>query len=530
MGDFGMRYVTLLGLLLSCFGCGATSVTDAPDGVNAVKPADLPVRPNIIWIYTDDHAQQAISAYGSKVNRTPNIDRLAAEGAIFTQSFVCNSICGPARAAVLTGLHSHANGFMSNGNDFDGSQRTFPKLLQEAGYRTAVIGKWHLKSEPQGFDHWEVLPGQGHYYNPDFRTPNGKVRVPGYVTDIITDKAIDWLETSAAGDAPFMLMVQHKAPHRAWMPGPNHLNHRDGETIPEPPTLFDDYSNRTTAARLQEMTISDHLWLAYDLKMWTPEEIAKKGWPYNATVGRLDPEQRRAWDAAYAAELEDYLTTRREGRDLVRWKYQRYLHDYLRCIATVDDGMGEILDYLDDAGLAENTMVLYSSDQGFYLGEHGWYDKRWMYEESLRTPLVCRWPGRVAPGTRVDALVQNIDMAPTFLEIAGADPADGFHGESVVPLLEGQNPEWRSSIYYHYYQGAQSTHKVHRHRGVRTDRYKLIHYYTIDEWELFDLEKDPLEMKSVHTDPEYAAVRSRLEEELARLEGQFDVPPLAADR
>ena len=507
-------FCSFLALASLLCGCVATPEPWTP------SPPKGPL--NIIWIYTDDHAQQAISAYGSKVNVTPNIDRIANEGVLFQNSFVCNSICGPARAAILTGKHSHKNGFMQNGNTFDGGQLTFPKVLRSGGYRTAVIGKWHLKTDPTGFDHWEVLPGQGHYYNPVFRSAEGRSQVSGYVTDVITDKALEWLEARDR-DQPFMLMVQHKAPHRAWEPGPNHLTLYDDRDIPEPDTLFDDYSHRTIAASEQEMTISRHMFSAYDLKMWTPEALEKKGWQFNSTIGRLNDEQRAAWDAAYQPRVDEYIAAGLEGDELVRWKYQRYIKDYLRCIAAVDDSIGRLLDYLDASGLAENTVIMYSSDQGFYLGEHGWYDKRWMYEESLRTPLVVKWPGVTRPGSRVPEMVQNIDMASTFVDIAGADVPTEFQGESLVPLLRGEQPEWRSSIYYHYYQGSKSTHKVHRHRGVRTERYKLIHYTEIDEWEFFDLEKDPRELRSVYGDPQYAAIQETLVEELVRLESHYGV-------
>ncbi len=519
-----MRFVSVC-FVLSTFIVGCASVrterpgTDPASGIVASEPAP---RPNIIWIYTDDHAQQAISAYGSRINKTPNIDRIAAGGVIFDNSFVCNSICGPARAAVLTGKHSHANGFMQNGNKFNGEQLTFPKVLQKTGYETALIGKWHLGTDPTGFDHWEILRGQGHYYNPDFKSAAGPSRVEGYVTDIITDKALGWLE-SRDKEKPFMLMLQHKAPHRAWEPSPRHLTLYKDQHIPEPETLFDDYSNRTRAAAAQEMSIAKDMFLAYDLKMWTPDALDKKGWQYNSTIGRLTESQRAEWDAAYESEIGEYIALGLDGDELTRWKYQRYIKDYLRCIAGVDDSIGHVLDYLEENGLAKNTIVMYSSDQGFYLGEHGWYDKRWMYEESVRTPLVVRWPGGAKPGSHVTQMVQNIDMAATFVELAGGEVPAEFQGESLVPLLRGQRPKWRDSIYYHYYQGSKSTHKVHRHRGVRTERHKLIHFTEIDEWELFDLEGDPHELKSVYGDPAYAEIQRALEAELARLEDHYGV-------
>ena len=480
-------------------------------------------RPNILFIFTDDHAQHAISAYGSKINTTPNIDRIAAEGMLFRNAFVTNSICGPSRAVILTGKHSHLNGFRRNGDRFDGSQVTFPKLLQRAGYETALVGKWHLESEPTGFDHWVVLPGQGDYYNPDFITPHGKVQIEGYATDITTDMALAWLENKRDKSKPFMLMCQHKAPHRNWMPGPDHLGMYQDETIPEPATLFDDYSGRGTAAKVQEMTIARHMYDAYDLKLPFMGAADAPRWD-RRYLDRLTPEQRRAWDAAYGPENEQYAVSDFTPEGLVRWKYQRYIKDYLRCVASVDDNIGRMLDYLDENGLADNTIVIYSSDQGFYLGDHGWYDKRFMYEESLRTPLVVRWPGVTKPGAVDTHLVQNLDFAQTFLTLAGVDVPADMQGQSLVPLLRGEAPaNWRQSIYYHYYE-YPGAHSVHRHDGVRDGRYKLIQFYTLDEWELFDLEKDPRELRSVYGDPAYAPVVERLKGELTRLREQYRVP------
>ena len=356
--------------------------------------------PNIIFIFTDDHALEAISAYGSYRNQTPNIDRIAKEGMLFRNALVTNSICAPSRAVILTGMHSHLNGILDNRLRFDSTQVTFPKLLQQGGYQTAMVGKWHLKTQPTGFDYWKVLPGQGHYYNPDFRTPDGRERIEGYVTDIVTDLSLDWLKNRDP-NKPFMLMSQHKAPHREWSPGPNHLTMFDGEDLKEPPTLFDDYSDRASPASNQEMTIATHMNLAYDNKVRNLADTTKQGWMHrapHALYNRMTPEQQAAWDAAYGPKNEAFLKAELEGEDLIRWKYQRYMKDYLRCIASVDDNIGRILDYLDETGLAENTVVIYSSDQGFYLGEHGWFDKRWMYEESLHMPLVARWPGVINPG------------------------------------------------------------------------------------------------------------------------------------
>ena len=504
---------------------GAAAATAFCGGINNAW-ANTGKRPNILWIYSDDHAQNAVSAYGSRlaeVAPTPNIDRIANEGMIFRNSFVTNSICGPCRAVVLTGLHSHLNGFRQNGDKFDGSQQTFPKLFRGAGYQTALFGKWHLSSDPTGFDKWEVLPGQGHYYNPDFITPSGRIREEGYVTDIITDKALGWLQQERSAEKPFMLMVQHKAPHREWEPGPNHLTKFDDVTIPEPDTLFDDYSGRGTAAHEQDMTIDKTMRMGADLKVWTEEE--KKDIAMKRTYGRMTEEQRAAWDAAYDPKNKEFLEANLEGDDLVRWKYQRYLKDYLRCIASVDDNVGRLLDYLEETGLDKNTVVFYSSDQSFYLGEHGWFDKRFIYEESLRTPLVARWPGVIAPGSETTAMVQNLDCAETFLDIAGLPVPENMQGRSMVPLMRGETPDdWRKSIYYHYYEGEGKVHNVYKHYGVRTERYKLAYFYTLDEWEFYDLEKDPKEMKSEYDNPVYAQQVAALKAELARLRKLYRVP------
>jgi len=468
-----------------------------------------PKQPNILYIMTDDHARHAISAYGSKINKTPNIDRIAREGVRFDRCFVTNSICAPCRAVVLTGKHSHLNGQITNGQRFDGSQQTFPKLLQKAGYQTAMIGKWHLGSDPTGFDYWEVLIGQGPYYNPTMIRNGQKVSHTGYTTDIITDLTLEWLKTGRDKAKPFVLMCQHKAPHRNWQPSPKHLTLYDDVTIPEPETLWDDYAGRGTAARQQEMTVARHL-SPNDLKLTPP--------------GGLTPEQRKPWDAAYNPKNEAFQKANLQGQDLVRWKYQRYIKDYLRCIASVDDNIGRLLDYLDEAGLAQDTVVIYTSDQGFYLGDHGWYDKRWMYRESFINAFLVRWPGVAKPGSTCDALCQNLDYAPTMLDACGVPVPDDMQGASLVPLLKGETPaDWRKSVYYHYYEHP-AVHMVHRHYGVRTDRYKLIYFYTLDEWELFDLDKDPHELRSVYADPAYAKTVADLKTELERLRKLYRVP------
>ncbi|WP_425397819.1 sulfatase family protein [Aeoliella sp.] len=476
-------------------------------------------QPNILFIFADDHAYQAISAYGSNRNQTPNIDRIANQGMRFDRCVVTNSICGPSRAVILTGKYSHKNGFYDNRSVFDGTQMTFPKLLQQAGYQTAMVGKWHLRTDPTGFDFWEVLPGQGRYYSPVFRTPEGRVVKKGYVTDVTTDTALEWLENGRDQQKPFLLMLQHKAPHREWAPGPDHVADYNGETLPEPETLFDDYRNRSDAAKDATMRVGDHMRPMEDLKVW-PE-----GAKYAERQFKLmSPEEQQAWKAAYKEENDAYMQDPPTGEAKTRWNYQRYIKDYLRCIASVDDNVGRVLDYLDEHGLADNTVVVYSSDQGFYLGEHGWYDKRWMYEESFRTPLVVRWPGVVQPGSVEKRMVSNLDFAETFLDIAGVDIPAEMQGASLEPMLRGQPvDQWRDSFYYHYYEGPPASHDVARHYGVATDRYKLIHYYDLDQWEMFDLEDDPNEMMSVFNDPTYADVRAELEQKLAELRQQFEV-------
>ncbi len=479
---------------------------------------DTPVRPNIVFIFSDDHAIQAIGAYGSVINKTPQIDRLAEQGMIFRNAFCTNSICAPSRAVIQTGKHSHINGVLDNRQRFDSLQTTFPKILSAAGYETAMIGKWHLKSEPVGFNYWKVLPGQGYYYNPDFRTPDGLQRIEGYVTNIVADLSIDWLKNGRDKSKPFMLMCQHKAPHREWTPGPDHLNMYDGETIQEPDNLFDDYSGRASGAKLQEMEIGRHMRMDVDLKV-KPDSIEKSEFErWTRIFGRMNDQQYAAFEEAYADENAAFKASAMEGAELLRWKYQRYIKDYLRCIASVDDNIGRLLAYLDESGLAANTVVMYSSDQGFYLGEHGWFDKRWMYEESLHMPLIVRWPGVIQPGSVNIDLVQNLDFAETFLEIAGLEVPVEMQGSSLVPIMKGTTPgDWRKSIYYHYYE-YPGVHMVQKHNGIRTERYKLIHYYELGEWELFDLDNDPGEMVNLYSDVSYFPVITQLKEELKRLQ------------
>ena len=466
-------------------------------------------QPNIIFIMADDHASHALSCYGSKINKTPNLDRLAKEGMRFSNCFCTNSICAPSRAVILTGKYSHINGVIDNRVKFDGGQQTFPKLLQKAGYETAVIGKWHLKTNPTGFDYWDILVGswgQGEYFDPFF-SENGKERaVKGYVTDVITDLCLNWLK-KRKGDKPFCLMYQHKAPHRNWQPDGKHAKMYDGLDIPEPATFNDDYKTRSDAARQQEMTIEHHL---------TPGDLKVKP-PANLTGEQLEIWNSKGVHGEYWSPSEQL-----NGPALKKWKYQRYIKDYLRCIASIDDNVGRLLDYLNAAGLAENTIVIYTSDQGFYLGDHGWFDKRFMYEESLRMPLLVRYPRQIRAGAVSDDIVLNLDFAPTLLDFAGAAKPAEMQGRSLRSILQASTPkDWRTSMYYHYYE-YPGWHAVKRHYGLRTKRYKLIHfYYDIDAWELYDLQKDPNELNNLYDDPTCADVVKQLKVELKRLRKQF---------
>ena len=479
-------------------------------------------RPNIVFIFSDDHALGAISAYGGRLKElapTPNIDRLAKEGAIFENSFCANSICGPSRASILTGKHSHINGFKHNGNSFNGKQWTFPKQLQTAGYQTAVVGKWHLHTLPTGFDYWEVLPGQGSYYNPDFRTmPDGEIkRTQGYCTDVVTDKSLAWLDKRDK-KKPFMLMCQHKAPHRNWAAAPRHLNLYRDTVFPEPDTLFDNYKGRAAVLKKNEMTLARHFSWGHDCKL-TGKNIFPKRFTNgtNGEYARMTGKQKLMWDKRYEipnAKLLVQLDQGMSDKELTSWKYQRYMRDYLSTIRAVDESVARVLEYLEKNGLAENTIVIYSSDQGFYLGEHGWYDKRWMYEQSLKMPFLIRWPGVIKPGSRSKTMIQNIDYAPTFLELAGVKAPKEVQGKSLVPVFRKSGEKlagWTDSIYYAYWENP-GIHNVPRHDGVRTERYKIFYLPQTKEWQLYDLEKDPKEMNSVHDDADYAEVCTKMKE------------------
>jgi arylsulfatase A-like enzyme len=463
-------------------------------------------KPNIVWIFSDDHAFQTIGAYGGRLaslNNSPNIDSLAKEGMIFNRCYVGNSICAPARATLLTGKHSHMNGKFDNKVPFNHDQQQFQKILQKSGYQTAMIGKIHLNGKMQGFDYWEVLPGQGKYYSPEFVTAQGKTKYKGYVTDIITDKAVDWMQNKRDKSKPFMVMIHHKAPHRNWQPAKRHMDLYEDIEIPEPSNLFDNYETRGTAAHKQDMTIEKTMKMQSDLK----------------TGKRMNNKRSKEF---YANPLT--------GKALVKWKYQQYMKDFMRCTKAVDENVGRVLAYLKESGLEKNTVVMYSSDQGFYMGEHGWFDKRFMYEESYRTPFLVKWPGTIKPGSVCEDLVQNIDFASTFLDICGAKIPEEMQGLSVLPILKGKTPaDWRTHLYYTYYEYPAYWHAVRRHEGISGKRYKLIRFYGMgvengEEWELYDLEKDPKEMNNFYTNPEYASVVADLKKKLGALKKHYKIP------
>lgn len=485
---------------------------------------------NIIYIMTDDHTEQMTSCYNRTFASTPNIDRIAQGGVRFTSSFVANSLSGPSRACLLTGKHSHKNGFTDNTKEFDGNQQTLPKLLQAGGYQTAMIGKWHLESEPQGFDFWEILPGQGDYYQPDFVTATGTHREKGYVSDLITDKSIDWLKHRNA-DKPFCLFVHHKGPHRNWMAKLSDLNAYEDTVFPIPATFYDDYQGRLAAQTAEMRIASDHdMDLLYDNKIYTGVEKSRLDTWYDVgdtlgAYGRMSNEEKQVWNKFYTPIINEFKTKNLKGRELAEWKYQRYLKDYLKTVKGVDDNIGRLLDYLEKEGLTENTIIVYTSDQGFYMGEHGWFDKRFMYEQSLRTPLVMHLPeGLIARGD-IGQMVQNIDHAPTFLEAAGLPIPKDMQGESYLTLLKGGQPtQWRNAIYYHFYE-YPAEHAVKRHYGIRTKRYKLIHFYNdIDNWEFYDLEKDPEELLNLIDVSQYASIIAEHKEKLKLLQEKYDDP------
>ncbi|MGQ1888978.1 sulfatase family protein [Thermophagus sp. OGC60D27] len=489
-------------------------------------------RPNIVFIMSDDHAYQAISAYNNKLIETPNIDRIAHEGMLFTNASVTNSICAPSRATILTGKHAHLHGKVDNVFPFDTTNITFPQIMHEQGYQTAMFGKLHFGNNPKGFDEFMILPDQGDYYNPEFISKRGDTTITGYVTDIITDLTLDWLESKRQKDQPFLLFYLHKAPHREWYPAPRHYREFTKRTFPEPATLFDDYAGRGTAAGEAEMSLLHHMTISADNKIYPDvahelgiEEPSDWGFKiFKSKYGRFTEEQKKQWDEVYGPINEEFkkLYPSMNDSDLLRWKYQRYMQDYLGCIASVDENVGRVLDYLEQSGLKENTIVVYTSDQGFYLGEHGWFDKRFIYDESFKTPLLMRWPGKIKPGSVSDEMVQNLDFAPTFLEAAGVEIPDDMQGESLMPLLVGTPEKWtRDAVYYHYYE-YPGFHAVKRHYGIVTKEYKLIHfYYDIDEWELYDRKKDPNELNNVYDDPAYKDVVFELTQKLYRIRQKY---------
>ena len=489
-------------------------------------------KPNIVFIFSDDHAPHAIGAYNGwlkSVNPTPRIDELAKQGMLFEKSFCTNSICGPSRAVIMTGKHSHKNGFMNNGNTFNWNQQTFPKILRKAGYTTALYGKSHLKGNPKGFDDWKVLPGQGDYYNPDLITPKGRVRIDGHCTDVVTDLAVEWLKTGRDKTKPFMLMVQHKAPHRNWMPALRHLPLYDDIKIPEPTTLFDKWEDNAPPAHHQELEIDRHMDINYDLFLdltadyeGTPSQKRqdRSAW---RNMKKMTKDQLSSWRAFYGPRDKAFHEANLSGKELVRWKFQRYAKNYLRCVRGVDDSVGKIQDTLKNLKLDDNTVVIYSSDQGFYIGDHGWYDKRWMYEESLMMPLIVKWPGVTKPDSRSVQMVQNLDYAQTFLEMAGAEIPSNMQGRSLVPILKnGKADDWRKSIYYHYYE-YPSVHMIPRHYGIRTERYKLIHFYQFgNEWEMYDLKEDPDELTNIYGKADKKSLQKDLKEQLVAIRKFYD--------
>ncbi len=529
-----------------------SAVSESSSALDTAQSNTISTRPNIVFIMSDDHSERAISAYGSKLINTPNIDRIANEGVRFNNSFVANSICGPSRAVMLTGKHSHINGFTDNHSRFDGNQPTYPQYLQKSGYQTAVVGKWHLHSDPVGFDYWEILRGQGHYYSPEFITnkPNeitlvnkikdkkGKVikteyentYFGAYATIKTGDLALEFLENRDKSK-PFAMIYNHKAPHRNWMPNVDDLGVIDTSKLQVPDNFFDDYKNRP-AAQMQELEIND-MYLSYDLKLTEADyagDLAdiSQGWgtQWQALYGRMTPKQKQKWDAYYQELNKEYQKVKGDEKALLVWKYRRYMHDYLSSIYAMDKDIGRVLDYLDEQGLAENTIVIYTSDQGFYIGEHGWFDKRFMYEESMRTPLVVRYPAKIKAKQVVNDMVQNLDYAPTFLDFAGIEIPTDIQGISLKDLLVEQEPIARDALYYHYYEGIEKEHKVAKHEGIRTNTHKLIHFKDvgIDHFELYDIAADPSEMNNLYGSEAVSEIQDELHSQLVKVKEKYQAP------
>lgn len=487
-------------------------------------------RPNIVYIMSDDHAEAAISAYGSEVSKfapTPNIDRIANEGAIFRSNYCCNSISGPSRAAVLTGKHSHKNGFTQNNRiGFDGSQTTLPKIMKSFGYNTALIGKWHLNSLPTGFDTYEILNDQGDYYNPWFISKGDTLRTWGYVTDLITEKTIRWLD-SRDKQKPFFLMMHHKAPHRNWVPAPKYYHRFDTVKFPIPSTFFDTYEGRVAASK-QEMNVYRDMYEGHDLKMTkgvNNDTLLYDPWP-QAFLNTMTPAERQLYHQEYRNKNNEFYAVKKTDREVAEWKYQRYMQEYLSTIQSVDESVGEVLDYLKANGLDGNTIVIYTSDQGFYLGEHGWFDKRFMYEESMKMPFLLKFPPLVGAGSEITNLTQNIDFAPTLLDLCGIDVPKDMQGISFKPLLVGQkknDSNWRKYLYYHYYE-FPGFHSVWAHFGIKGERYKLMYFYEQGIWEMYDLKFDPTEMKNIYGKKEYKEIERQLKNSLDSLQEVYQLP------
>lgn len=518
-----MKQLAFFLITLTLFACSPTTEEETSQS-----------KPNIIFIMSDDHAYQAISAYSNRLIETPNIDRIARRGMLFTNACVTNSICAPSRATILTGKHNHLNGKIDNRMPFDTTQITFPQIFQNNGYQTAMFGKLHFGNNPKGVDEFKILPGQGNYINPRFITNDGDTTITGYVTDIITDLTLNWLKDERKEAEPFLMMYLHKAPHRPWWPRPDKFAEFTKKQFPLPETLFDSYENRGTAAKTAEMNLLTHMMYSHDSKI-RPETLEAMGESVTPTVqefrnGFYGPYNRanEAQKAAYKPVLDsinDFFKAnwpKMTDREKMIWKYQRYMQDYLASISSVDDNVGRLLDYLDESGLAENTIVVYTSDQGFFLGEHGWFDKRFIYNESFKTPLLVRWPGVVEEGSVNTQMVQNLDFAQTFLDAAGMEAPQDMQGESLLPLLKGKEDTWeREAVYYHYYE-YPAVHMVKRHYGIVTEEYKLAHFYhDVDEWELYDRLKDPNELNNVYAQPEYAEVVSKLKADLKGLRKKY---------